>query len=60
MKEKRLILKEQTLIDIANAIRTKTGTNELIKIQNLDDAIALIQGGGSGNDDVATKLMEEY
>jgi hypothetical protein len=59
MREKLFILKEQTLIDIANAIRTKTGTNELIKIQNLDDAIAVIQGGG-GNDDVATKLMEEY
>jgi hypothetical protein len=59
MREKLFILKEQTLIDIANAIRTKTGTNELIKIQNLDYAIAVIQGGGV-NDDVATKLMEEY
>lgn len=59
MGEKLLILKEQTLIDIANAIRTKTGTNELIEIQNLDAAIAVIQGGG-GNDDVTIKLMEEY
>lgn len=49
MNDKNLILKKQTLVDIADAIREKTGSVESIAIEDLDDAVAGIQAGEGGN-----------
>jgi hypothetical protein len=43
---KRLILDKQTLIDIANAVRNKTGSDDLVAIEDLDDAVAAIPSSG--------------
>jgi hypothetical protein len=42
MSNKILTLRQKTIVDIADAIRNKTGSSELIKIEDLDDAIAAI------------------
>lgn len=46
MEDKTLVIKLSTLKDIANQVRAKTGTTELIKVPELDDSIAGITGGG--------------
>lgn len=52
MKEKLekqyLNVKKSTLVDIANKIREKTGSTDLIKVKDLDDAIANIGGSSAG------------
>lgn len=47
MNNKNLILKKQTLVNIADAVRAKTGSVELIAIEDLDNAVAAIPSGGS-------------
>lgn len=49
MNNKNLILKKQTLVNIADAIRAKTGSAELIAIEDLDDAVANLHIGEGGN-----------
>ena len=44
---KEYTIKRQTLVDIANALREKTGKTELIKVLELDDAIKEINLGSS-------------
>lgn len=49
-KEIEYKIKRSTLVDIANAIREKTGKTDLIKVSDLDDAIKeLSAGGGVGS-----------
>jgi hypothetical protein len=48
MSNKILTLRQKTIVDIADAIRNKTGSSELIKIEDLDDAIKRISGGNGG------------
>jgi hypothetical protein len=48
MNDKILKIKKSTLVDIANEVRTKTGSTDLIKIADLDDAIKNISGGSNG------------
>lgn len=48
MNDKVLKIKKSTLVDIANEVRAKTGSTDLIKIADLDDAIKNISGSGSG------------
>ena len=43
---KILFLNQQTLVDIADAVREKTGNEDLITIGDLDDAVRGISGGG--------------
>jgi hypothetical protein len=47
MNDKKLILKKQTLVNIADAVRAKTGSTDLIRIEDLDDAIKNISGSGT-------------
>lgn len=42
-------IQQQTLIDIANAVREKRGTTDLIKVSELPAEIANIQAGGGDN-----------
>jgi hypothetical protein len=44
----KLTLNKQTLVDIADAVREKTGSEDLIAIEDLDDAVKNISGGGNG------------
>jgi hypothetical protein len=46
MNDKVLIIKKSTLVDIANEVRAKIGSTDLIAIKDLDDAIAAISSGG--------------
>jgi hypothetical protein len=46
MNDKKLILKKQTLVNIADAVRAKTGSTDLIRIEDLDDAVTAISDGG--------------
>ena len=39
-------IKRSTLVDIANAIREKTGKTDLIKVSDLDDAVKELSGSG--------------
>jgi hypothetical protein len=48
MNDQNLILKKQALIDIADAIRAKTGSSDKIQVADLDDAIKNISGGNGG------------
>jgi hypothetical protein len=48
MSNKILTIKKSTLVDIADQIRAKTGSADLIAIEDLDDAVANLQGGGGG------------
>jgi hypothetical protein len=43
-----MTIKRDTLVDIADAIRSKTGKTEAIPVTNLASEIASITGGGSG------------
>ena len=43
----QFLLKQQTLTDIADAIRSKSGSSDLIAIEDLDDAIKSLSGSGS-------------
>lgn len=47
MNDKILKIKKSTLADIANKVRAKTGSTDLIAIEDLDDAVAAISSGGS-------------
>ena len=47
MEKEFLTLKRQTVVDIANAIRSKTNSNKAIRIEDLDDAIEEIESGGA-------------
>lgn len=49
MAKEFLTLKRQTVVDIANAIRSKTNSDKAIKIEDLDDAIGEIESGGGGS-----------
>lgn len=66
MNDKILTIKKSTLVDIANEVRAKTGSTDLIKVADLDDAVANIQGGGSdipsaGHEVfIADELSENY
>lgn len=46
MSDKILTIKKSTLVDIANQIREKNGSTDLIKVADLDDAVAELSGGG--------------
>lgn len=46
-KEIEYKIKRSTLVDIANAIREKTGSTDKIKVSDLDDAVKAITAGGS-------------
>lgn len=47
--DKLYMIKKSTLVDIANAVRNKTGSTDLIKVSDLDDAVAnmSLSSGGS-------------
>lgn len=45
MSDKILTIKRSTLVDIANEVRAKTGSSDLIKVSDLDDAVADLSGG---------------
>ena len=49
MAKEFLTLKRQTVVDIANAIRSKTNSDKAIKIDDLDDAIGKIESGGTSD-----------
>ena len=49
MAKEFLTLKRQTVVDIANAIRSKTNSDKAIKIDDLDDAIGEIESGGASD-----------
>lgn len=51
---KILTLQKQTLVDIADAVREKTGNEELIAVEDLDDAVRGISGSESGGVDLDT------
>lgn len=56
MNENYLKIKEQTLVDIADAIRSRTGETDLITVSNLDDKIKLLSlSDGSNLGDYAWK-----
>lgn len=46
MADKILTIKKSTLVDIANEVRAKTGSTDLIKVADLDDAVKELSGGG--------------
>lgn len=48
MSDKILTIKKSTLEDIADQVRAKTGSTELIKVADLDDAVKELSGGGGG------------
>jgi hypothetical protein len=45
MQDKILTIKKSTLVDIANQIREKNGSTDLIKVADLDDAVKELSGG---------------
>lgn len=49
MNDKILTIKKSTLVDIANEVRAKTGSTDLIKVADLDDAVKELSGGGVEN-----------
>lgn len=55
MNDKILTIKKSTLVDIANQVRAKTGLTDLIKVADLDDAVAELSGGGVVDIDVLPK-----
>lgn len=58
MNDKILKIKKSTLVDIADQVRAKTGSTDKIKVKNLDDAVANLQGGG-GSDEIYIPLYYE-
>lgn len=46
MADKILKIKKSTLVDIADQVRAKTGSTDKIKVKDLDEAVANLQGGG--------------
>ena len=54
--EKEYQIKRSTLVDIANAIREKTGKTDRIKVSDLDDAVKELSAGGSGGDSAASSI----
>lgn len=54
--DKLYTIKKSTLVDIANAVREKTGSSDTIKVENLDDAVAGISGGGGGGVDLGQSM----
>lgn len=46
------------LADVANAIRLKKGTSDLINPQDFSDEIASIEGGGSGGGDSSIEYLD--
>ena len=46
MAKEFLTLKKQTIVDIANAIRSKTNSDQTIKVEDLDSAIGEIKPTG--------------
>ena len=50
----KLTLNKQTLVDIADAVREKTGSEDLIAVEDLDDAVKSISGSESGGVDLDT------
>ena len=49
MAKEFLTLKRQTVVDIANAIRSKTNSDKAIRIEDLDDVIGEIESGGTSD-----------
>jgi hypothetical protein len=60
MSNKILTLRQKTIVDIADAIRNKIGSSELIKIEDLDDAIKSISGGNGGGIIEVDELQGPY
>lgn len=56
----KLILNKQTLADIADAVREKTGSEDLIAIEDLDDAVKHISGGNGGGIVEVDELPKPY
>jgi hypothetical protein len=60
MNDQNLILKKQTLIDIADAIRAKTGSSDKIKVKDLDEAVSAIAGSGDGGGEMDVYVPLEF
>lgn len=57
MNDKILTIKKSTLVDIANQVRAKTGSTDLIKVADLDDAVKELSGGGIVEVDVLPEIF---
>jgi hypothetical protein len=57
MNDKILKIKKSTLVDIADQVRAKTGSTDKIKVKDLDEAVANLQGGGNIEVDVLPEIM---
>lgn len=58
----KYVIDESTLTDIANSIRTKKGTSDIIKPEKMSEEIASIEAGGApyeGDYEVTPKLEEQ-
>lgn len=49
MNDKILTIKKSTLVDIADQVRAKTGSTDLIKVADLDDAVANMSAGSGAS-----------